>query len=140
MRLASVDGKDKRVAATIRQLQLQTLPCDKPYNTAHGFWWIGYENCEPIAFAGIVQSSQWIDVGYLCRAGVINSHRGKGLQKRLIRVRERKAREIGWRWLITETASFNVASSNNLLACGFKLFRPSNPWGFRDALYWRKAI
>jgi GNAT superfamily N-acetyltransferase len=76
----------------------------------------------------------------MCRAGVVRSHRGKGLQKRLIRVRERKAREHGWKWLITDTASYNVASSNNLAACGFKLFRPSRPWGHDDGLYWRKAL
>lgn len=139
MKLLSVDGSCKRVSSTIRQLQLQCLPCDKPYNTSNGFWWVAYEGCEPVAFAGVVQSSQWIDAGYLCRSGVLPAYRGKGLQKRLIRARERKAREMGWNWLITDTRH-NPASSNSLIACGYRLFIPSRPWGHSDAIYWRKEL
>jgi GNAT superfamily N-acetyltransferase len=140
MKIKAVNGADPEVASLLRWLQLATMPRDDPYDTGNGFWWVAYEGTEPIGFAGMVRSFRWSDAGYLCRAGVVRAYRGKGLQKRLIKVRERKARRLGWNWLITDTASYNVASSNSLLACGFKLFRPSNPWGHEDGLYWRKEL
>jgi hypothetical protein len=27
-----------------------------------------------------------------------------------------------------------------LIACGFKMFEPSQPWGCKDTLYWRKKL
>jgi hypothetical protein len=27
-----------------------------------------------------------------------------------------------------------------LIACGFKMFEPSKPWGCKDTLYWRKKL
>jgi hypothetical protein len=62
-----------------------------------------------------------------------------GLQKRLIRVRERMARELGWAWLITDTFQ-NPPSANSLISCGFKNFAPTKPWGFAGANYWRKKL
>ena len=140
MKVRSVDGADETTASLLRWLQLEILPKDEPCNTAVGFWWVIYDACQPVGFAGLTPSVRWGDTGYLCRAGVLRSHRGRGLQKRLIRVRERKARDMGWKWVITDTAAYNVASSNNLVACGFKLFRPSRPWGHDDGLYWRKEL
>lgn len=140
IRIVAVDSTDEKTAALLHYLQLDTLPDDTPYNVRNGHWWIAYEGELAVGFAGISQSVRWTDTGYLCRAGVIRSHRGKGLQKRLIRVREAKARRIGWKWLITETANWNVASANSLLACGYKLFTPTHAWGVEGALYWRKKI
>ena len=121
-------------------LQLICLPYDKPYPTNTGWWWIATNNdCEPIGFAGVVPSMRWADTGYFCRAGVVPDARGKGLQKRLIRVRIRQAKVNGWRWLITDTNE-NPASSNSLINTGFKLFEPSNPWGADNTLYWRLKL
>jgi GNAT superfamily N-acetyltransferase len=140
VRIVAVNGADQKMASLLLWLQLETLPRDDPYETAKGFWWVAYDGALPVGFCGMVRSYRWSDTGYLCRAGVVRSHRGNGLQKRLIGVRERKARSIGWRWLITDTASYNVASSNNLAARGFKLFCPSTRWGHEDGLYWRKEL
>lgn len=139
MNIRLVNGNDPKIACALRWLQLEILPSDEPCDTSSGFWWISYDNDLPIGFAGLSQSVRWCDAGYLSRAGVIRSQRGKGIQKRLIRARERKAREIGWRWLITDTRN-NPASANSLIACSYRLFIPSKPWGHTDAIYWRKAI
>jgi ribosomal protein S18 acetylase RimI-like enzyme len=139
IRIAAVDASDEKVAALLHYLQLETLPGTEPYDVSDGHWWIAYDGKLPIAFAGVSQSSKWGDAGYLCRSGVIRSHRGKGLQKRLIRIRERKARQNLWVWLITDTFN-NPASSNSLISCGYRLFKPTNPWGFDGALYWRKKL
>lgn len=104
-----------------------------------GYWWIAYHDNIPVAFCGMNPSSRWSDCGYFCRAGVRPSHEGHGIQKRMIRVRINKARKLGWNWVITDTRK-NPPSANSLISMGFKMFQPSKPWSFRDALYWRKKI
>jgi GNAT superfamily N-acetyltransferase len=123
----------------VNVLQAQILPSDVPFDTGTGWWWIADNESADVGFAGLVQSRQWNDAGYLCRAGVRHSARGKGLQKRLIQVRERKARAVGLRYLVTDTWN-NPASANSLIACGFRMYLPRRPWAGEGALYWRKSI
>jgi GNAT superfamily N-acetyltransferase len=139
IRIRPIDGKQEAAAALLLYLQLSILDGDVPMEPSSGYWWVAYDGALPVGFAAVSQSVRWSDTGYLCRAGVIRSHRGKGLQKRLIRVRERKARQVGWKWLITDTYS-NPASSNSLISCGYRIFKPSQPWSFDSAIYWRKAL
>jgi len=105
-----------------------------------GYWWLITHNNKPAGFAGLHHSNKYIDCGYLCRVGVTWPHQGQGLQKRLIRVREKKARILGWNWLVTDTTPENLASSNSLISCGFKLYSPCNKWAFKRSLYWRKEL
>lgn len=72
---------------------------------------------------------------YLARAGVAWEHRGRGLQKRLIRARITYARKRGM-GCITYTVHFNPKSINSLIACGFKYYEPTWAWGGREMLYW----
>jgi GNAT superfamily N-acetyltransferase len=139
VKIRAVDGADQKIASALTWLQLEILPNDVPADPSAGHWWIAYDGDSPVAFAAVMQSVRWSDAGYLNRAGVLTSHRGKGLQKRLIRVREAKARALGWNWLITDTRH-NPASANSLISCGYRIFLPSQPWGHADAVYWRKAL
>lgn len=123
----------------IARLQAETLPTDRPCSTESGHWWLAHEGDLAVGFAGIVQSVRWADAMYLCRAGVAESHRGRGIQKRLIAVRERYARAEGKRWIVTDTTS-NPQSGNSLIGRGFRLFNPTTPWGPKSALYWRKKL
>lgn len=138
--IRKVDPRKAEIAATLKFLQKKCLPYDYPYDTTKGHWWIAYvDDVTPVAFAGLVRSYSWYDCGYLCRAGVLKEYTGKGIQKRLIKVRELQAKKLGWNWLITDTHD-NPASSNNLIACGFRLYNPTAPWAFKDSLYWRKKV
>lgn len=137
-RIRRIDNKRPEVQQLLKRLQKVCLPDDRVFNTDQGYWWVAYHDVETIAFAGMVPSSNWTDVGYLCRAGVVPDHRGRGLQKRLIRARMQSAKRIGWRWLITDTRS--PESANSLISCGFKMYQPSNPWAYRDSCYWRKEL
>ena len=140
MQIKRANLKNAEAQNTLSALQELCLPYDKPHITNAGWWWIATdEKNEPIGFAGLVASTRWADTGYLCRAGVIPTARGKGLQKRLIRARLRQACCVGYRWVITDTYE-NPASSNSLIACGFKLFEPSVPWGANGTLYWRLKL
>ncbi|WP_368408593.1 GNAT family N-acetyltransferase [Caldimonas mangrovi] len=137
--IRQVNAIAPKTAALLHWLQLEILPADEPAPTSLGWWWVASEGGNPVGFAGLWPSSRWSDAGYLSRSGVLPSARGRGLQKRLIRVREKKARELGWRWLITDTYR-NPPSANSLIACGFRMFHPSKPWAADGACYWRKQI
>jgi GNAT superfamily N-acetyltransferase len=135
-----VNHTDPKTRKLLCALQTSCLPGDTVYETTNGWWYVAYdENMVPVGFAGVVPSLRWGDCGYLCRAGVLPSHRGHGLQKKLIRARVKKARQLGWNWLVTDTYE-NPASSNSLISTGFKLFDPTKPWGANKTLYWRLKL
>jgi GNAT superfamily N-acetyltransferase len=138
--IRKVDIKNPSNQTVLLYLQKKILPQDAPYKPDRGHWWVAYaEDGKPVAFAGLVRSIVWNDTGYLCRAGVLDGYTGNGLQKRLISVRMRQAKKLGWNWLITDTTE-NPASSNSLISMGFKLYEPSTPWSFKNALYWKLKL
>jgi GNAT superfamily N-acetyltransferase len=140
MKIKRVDVRHSQIKNELSVLQKKCLPYDAPSDINCGYWWIVYDALNlPCAFSGLVRSVRWNNVGYLCRAGVLPSHRGQGVQKRLIRARIRQARALGWEWLITDTYQ-NPASANSLIATGFKMYEPSQPWGARETLYWRLKL
>jgi ribosomal protein S18 acetylase RimI-like enzyme len=135
-----VDIRDALVRAAITSMHNECYEAaDNPYTPEYGTWWIAFAGKEAVAFAGICKASQTPDAGYLCRAGVLPKFRGAGLQKRLIRIRVKYARQQGWSSVVTDTHK-NPASSNSLISCGFRLFTPQRPWSFTTGLYWRKQL
>jgi GNAT superfamily N-acetyltransferase len=119
-------------------LHLEIFPHDHIPAFNVGWWWI-VDSSGPVGFAGLHPSKRWRDAGYMIRAGVLDEHCGKGLQKRLIRARIAQARRVGFRWLITNTHD-NPASCNALIGCGFRIYEPAEPWAAKGALYWRRAV
>jgi GNAT superfamily N-acetyltransferase len=79
------------------------FPHDDRITTADSLWWIVWQDKIPVAYAGlrICQAEQNLGLAFLCRVGVIPGHRGRGLQKRLIRARERAARQLAVSELVT---------------------------------------
>lgn len=138
IRKADLRKPENRTVLTY--LQQKCLPHDKPMDVSYGHWWIAYtEDGKPVGFAGMVRSAQWINAGYLCRAGVLRTHTGYGLQKKLIQARINQARKLNWEWVLTDTTD-NPASANSLISMGFKLYEPSVPWAFKNSLYWRLNV
>jgi GNAT superfamily N-acetyltransferase len=136
-KICQVDIRVANVRTVLLYLQSKCLPSDEPMDVNHGHWWIVYtEQDKPVGFAGLTRSSRWFNAGYMCRAGVLDTYQGNGLQKRLIQCRINKARALNWEWLLTDTTD-NPASSNSLISRGFKLYEPTVPWGFKNSLYWR---
>lgn len=125
----------------IRQIHLACFrPAEfYPELLSRGWWWILTQDGVPVGFAGMAPSVRWSDVVYLCRSAVMPGGRGKGLQKRLIRVRLAKAKKVGMNWAITDTRR-NPASANSLITCGFRMYQPQHPWSFKDACYWKKEL
>lgn len=137
IKIRRVNGAAK--SEELIDIQKHCLPDDKPLDPAFGDWWIAYAGSEVVGFCCLKPSSRFSDVAYFARAGVHRDYRGRGLQKRLIKVREARARERGFNWMTSDT-TLNPASSNNLVACGFKLFLPQKPWGPKKAIYFKKYI
>jgi GNAT superfamily N-acetyltransferase len=135
-RLQKLSPDDKE---TLRTMQLHCLPDDEPYFPKNGWWWVGLDQRQVVAFCLVIPSSQWGDTAYLARSGVMPAWRGKGLQKRMVTIREQFAKKRGYRWMITDTTD-NPASANNLISRGYKLYKPKNPWGYEITLYWRKRL
>lgn len=139
-RIRLVDGSDDITAADLRDLHKACFADTAPMiDPGEGDWWLAYRDGSPVAFAGMKPSLQLDKAGYLNRAGVLPAHQGRGLQLRLIRARERRARKYGWGWLFTDTTD-NPASANSLIKAGFRLYEPDIPWGFVRTLYWRKKL
>jgi len=135
-----VDPTDPTIAAALVGLQAFCLPGDAVYYPTSGWWFLARDKAGAVAgFAGMVPSARWGDTVYFCRAGVLETHRGKGLQKRLIRARVNHARKLGYKWVITNTYE-NPASANSLISCGFRVFTPSKPWAAEGTTYWKLQL
>jgi Phage terminase large subunit len=61
------------------------------------------------------------------------------LQLRLMRAMESRARHRGWSSVVSDTTD-NVASANNFISAGYRLYHPQHPWGWPNTLYWRKVL
>lgn len=120
--------------ALISQLDAEIFTGDDPVGTDYAAWWTAVSDSgEHVAFAGARAHEHGV---YMIRCGVLPEHRGQGLQKRLIGARCRWARGRGP--LYTYTLPFNVSSANNLISCGFRMYRPQIRWLGDDVCYWAK--
>lgn len=136
-RVVAVDGA--KHTRTLEALHVLCLPHDEIEDFAEGHWFLAYLDGEPVAFAGMRPAVTDPCAVYLSRCGVLPGHRGRGLQRRLIAARLRKAQRLGVARAITTTYC-NPASSNNLIHCGFRMYAPDAPWGADGTCYWRRAI
>lgn len=123
----------------ILRMQMDCLPGDEvlvPHLTRED-WFIAWSDGNPAGFAGLTRRGP--SVGFLARSGVDERHRGKGLQRKLIKVREAAARVRGYTSVVSNTYD-NPQSSNNLIACGYRQFAPAHPWGCEGTQYWIKKL
>lgn len=121
-------------------LDLKCFPEDEPYEKDGCYWWVAFDGPEPVAFAGLKPlTGQNGGLAFLCRAGVLRSARGQGLQKRLIRVRLARARAAGLSQVLTYTHPLNFESASNLLKCGMRFHEPPFEWGCKGAMYFSKS-
>jgi hypothetical protein len=139
-RIREIDGDDDEIADTLAELHRLTFFDSAPipeFNQGH--WWLAYREAVPVAFAGVVPSTHEHNAGYLCRVGVLRKYCGNELQLRLTRALELRARHIGWSSVVSDTTE-NLASANNFIRAGYRLYRPPSPWAWPNTLYWRKSI
>ena len=139
-RIEEVDLLDEEAVDLLVDLHRATFLNSAPLPQFDvGHWWVARQRRVPVAFAGIVPSVMMPGCAYFCRVGVVRPHCGRGLQRRLMRTLERRARRNGWRGVVSDTTE-NVISANNFIRAGYRLFVPRSPWGWANTLYWRKAL
>jgi GNAT superfamily N-acetyltransferase len=145
-RIKRVDSEDEDIVALLRELHDETFGDEAPQIDRRaldkGWWWLAYaaDYSRDIAgFCGLTPSYGSPTIGYLKRAGVLVPHRGQGLQRRFVRVREVLARQRGFSTLVSDTTE-NPSSANNLIACGYRIYQPAEPWGFNNTIYWYKDL
>jgi len=139
-RIREVDGQDDEIADTLTDIHRLTFFDGAPIpEFDRGHWWLAFDAAIPVAFAGIVLSTRPVNTGYFCRVGVLKKHRGSALQLRLMRAAESRARQNGWNCVVSDTTE-NLASANNFIRAGYRLYQPPCPWAWPDSLYWRKSI
>jgi GNAT superfamily N-acetyltransferase len=139
-RIREVDGHDDEIADTLIDLhRLTFLDGASIPEFDRGFWWLAYHRATPVAFAGVVRAARAFNAGYFCRVGVLREHLGDGLQLRLMRAAESRARRNGWGCIISDTTD-NLASANNFIRARYRLYQPQYPWAWPNTLYWRKSI
>src|ERR1700676_870080 len=129
-RIREVDGQDDDIAETLAVLHRLTFFSGASVpKFDQGHWWLAFHATGPVAFAGVVASTHVCNAGYFCRVGVLQKHRRNGLQQRLMRALESRARRNGWSAVVSDTTD-NLASANNFIRAGYRLHRPQNPWAW----------
>jgi GNAT superfamily N-acetyltransferase len=142
-RFKEVDADDPLYRVELLDLHDLTFldPAIRP-DLPRGYWWLVYESEAPklpIGFCGLTEALATPGTAYLKRAGVLRAYRGQGLQRRMITVRERKARRLGIAYMLTDTTD-NPASANSLIRAGYRIFEPAYRWAFNHSIYWRKDL
>jgi hypothetical protein len=139
-RIREVDGHDEEIADTLADLHRLTFFDGAPIpEFDQGHWWLAFDERMPVGFAGVVASTRAYNAGYFCRVGVLKKHCGNALQLRLMRALESRARHNGWCCIVSDTTD-NLASANNFIRAGYRLYQPHFPWAWPNTLYWRKSI
>ena len=120
----------QRIAAMDALLFPADLPIENWENTS---WWIGTVGGEEACYCGI---QNWgSGVHYLRRAGVLEKFQGNGFQKKMLK--QRLSSVPSGDVIVTDTSPSNYASINSLIASGFRIYLPQNPWVGEPALFWR---
>jgi GNAT superfamily N-acetyltransferase len=139
-RIREVDGNEEEIADTLADLhRLTFFDAASMPEFDWGYWWLAYHEGIPVAFAGVVPSTHAYNAGYFCRVGVLKKHCGNRLQLRLMRALELRARYNGWSCIVSDSTG-NLASANNFIRAGYRLYQPQDPWVWPSTLYWRKSI
>ena len=134
-----VNKHNNKYLNILNELDDKIFPDDDRAKKQGSYWWIAFnKNKEPIGFGGL--RIFFGKIATFTRAGVLKEYRGKGIHKRLIRVREKMARKLGIQKIVTYVAKFNLDSANNLIKDGFQLYKPSYEYGLKNAFYLIKEL
>lgn len=134
IRIVRTDEHDDEIAACDRQCftadeayPVELIPSAECWVALDGDEVVGY------AVAHVIQGA-----GYLDRYGVLPSHAGQGVGKRLVRAWLRWARREGCPHAWTYTVESNAQSINALIGCGLRAWRPE--WARPGYCVWRVAL
>ena len=106
-------------------------------NSVH---WTARDLCnkEPVGFCSVSDFGHGIL--FLSRAGLLREYRGRGIQRKFIRVRESFAKRNGYEVIITYTYKDNYQSMASLIKNGYKVYEPEYDYAGPDFIYFMKEI
>jgi GNAT superfamily N-acetyltransferase len=134
-----INTGDAKMVGKLAALHHRVFGDGAPVPPLDGHWWIAYDGDKAIGFCGLSLNVNTAGAGFLCRAGVVSAYRGQGIQKKMIRLRERQALSLSLTQLLTYTID-NPSSANSLIACGYRTYSPKKKWAAPEAVYWQKVI
>lgn len=116
---------------TARELHTLAFPSDiwvgDEFPDHEHNYWIARDGARTVGFCSTVLWHERKTV-FLSRAAVVDKYRGFGLHKHMINTR------VLWSWrqgvdrVVTYTTLQNYPSIIHLLDCGFRFYRPDEPW------------
>jgi RimJ/RimL family protein N-acetyltransferase len=106
-----------------------------------GSWWVAIsDDGMAVGFAGMVKMIPFNGYVYMKRAYVHPDYRGRGIQQEFLRLREDKARELGYLALVAECSGCNTPSRCNFKRAGFSECSPEQAWGAPGSVYFIKRL
>lgn len=84
-------------------------------------WWVAIEDGKFAGFAGVVPNYAPDNAMFIGPCGILPEFRGRGLQRKFMRVRERYAAAKGCSRLVGAIERDNTFSGNNFIRSGFVL-------------------
>ena len=116
------------------------FPFDRPYMFSwdKNVSWIVEEGGEYVAYlsAHPLRNGVW----FFSRVGVMPSHRGQGLQRKLMTAMERHGRREGWREIVTYCVGRNGHSIANILEAGYRTYEPRKSYVGWQCVHMRKRL
>ena len=103
------------------------------------YHWLAYDRQTPVAFAAL-DVDQFPEAAFFAHTGVIAPYRGRGIQRRFIRLVERLARRLEFSQIVCTVHFANPWSLNNFIREGWLAYRPDDWWGQRECVYIRKSL
>ena len=136
MRIRKVSNYNK-----IRALHKEIFPVDECdiRNTDH-LWKVEDDTNKLVGFCSLRLLECEPNVVFFNWAGLLVEARGKGLQKRMIRTREKWCRKNNIKSIITYTTPANIQSASSLLKTGYLLYIPDYSWAGENILYFIKDL
>jgi len=136
------DNQPDKPVKEVKRLDKVLFSGDAGIDTSKSWVWIVRVEGKAIGFGAMRACETAVNRGLVLftRAGVLPVWRGKGIQKRLIRLRATKAKRLGREVAIAYVMGMNCASSNALIGCGFKLYEPADLYAGKQAIYLRKVL
>lgn len=132
--LREVDGRE-HADIIVHLNSLHDFPKLQDRHLDDGFWFLAYDGETVVGFAGLVENVPHHLEGYLKRCYVLPDYRGRGLQSRFLKIREDKARELGWANLVSDCRDTNFHSMNNFKRAGYQICDPEQPWEVRSVYF-----
>lgn len=105
------------------------------WNDSQHWWWVVFDGNKWVGYGGLrVHDAESV---YSGPTYIKQEYRGQGLQFKLLKLRLRFAKKLGFSHILSSTSCDNFHSNNNLIKAGFHLIKG---WIEEEGLYWRHSL